>query len=130
MKRLRPPISPSAVDRGEVATTAGHGARPRAAFHFWEVICLDCGDSEGLLENQVDEIKRLRGPYLTEDKAKKAAALHNLGLGPRDQGALMIGLLFAAHSTAPWENILIPVALIGVRMIAASGGRRLSLIHI
>lgn len=81
-KSLRSQLYRAPVDRGEIATTAGHGARPRAAFHFWEVICVDCGDSEGPLENQADEIKRLRGPYLTEEKAKKAAALHNLGLGP------------------------------------------------
>lgn len=40
----------------------------------------------------------------------------------------MIGLLLAAHTTGPWELVLIPVALIAVRMIfwrrrSGGGGR-------
>jgi hypothetical protein len=42
----------------------------------WEVICAECGDTDGPAANQTESIQRLRGPYSSEHKAKHAAQKH------------------------------------------------------
>jgi len=42
----------------------------------WEVICAECGDTEGPLDEQTVEVRRLRGPYVSRHKAERAAHGH------------------------------------------------------
>lgn len=42
----------------------------------WEVFCGECGDTDGPAETQTEGVRRLRGPYSSEHKAKHAATKH------------------------------------------------------
>jgi hypothetical protein len=42
----------------------------------WEVVCAECGDTDGPAENQTEPVQRLRGPYANEHKATRAAKKH------------------------------------------------------
>jgi len=42
----------------------------------WEVICRECGDSEGHADEETAEVRALRGPYPTKHKAEHAAHRH------------------------------------------------------
>ena len=42
----------------------------------WEVVCRECGDADGPVEAQSEAVQRLRGPYLSEHKARHAATKH------------------------------------------------------
>jgi len=43
---------------------------------LWEVFCRECGDTDGPAETQTETVRRLRGPYTGEHKAKHAATKH------------------------------------------------------
>ena len=42
----------------------------------WEVVCHECGDTDGPAETQTESVQQLRGPYASEHKAKHAATKH------------------------------------------------------
>jgi len=42
----------------------------------WEVICTECGDTEGPTEAQAIEVQTLRGPYPSRHKARRVARRH------------------------------------------------------
>jgi hypothetical protein len=42
----------------------------------WEVFCRECGDTDGPTDTQTEAVRRLRGPYSSEHKAKHAATKH------------------------------------------------------
>jgi hypothetical protein len=44
--------------------------------HRWEVICAECGDTDGPAENQSIPVQRLRGPYVSKHRATHAATRH------------------------------------------------------
>ena len=54
----------------------GHWTSDAEDKRFWEVFCAQCGDTDGPAENQTEPIKRLRGPYHDEHRAKRAATKH------------------------------------------------------
>ena len=43
---------------------------------LWEVFCQQCGDTDGLAENQEPLVRQLRGPYRGKRRAKRAAKRH------------------------------------------------------
>ena len=49
----------------------------------YEVCCFACGDDDGPIEVQIDDVRRLRGPYPTIEKAREVVVLH-LALTSRD----------------------------------------------
>jgi hypothetical protein len=55
----------------------------RVTYHddpnVWEVICPDCGDDGGPIENQSAEVRTLRGPYPTKDEAWRVVVKHSGG---------------------------------------------------
>jgi len=42
----------------------------------WEVVCPQCGDSDGPADNQLPRVITLRGPYASRHKAERAAKRH------------------------------------------------------
>ena len=44
--------------------------------HRWEVVCQECGDSDGPIEVQSVAVKARRGPYASKHKAEHAATKH------------------------------------------------------
>jgi len=42
----------------------------------WEVVCTECGDTEGPVSKQSVDVRRLRGPYPSRHKALRAAHRH------------------------------------------------------
>jgi len=42
----------------------------------WEVVCAQCGDSGGPIEDEQEGVRLLRGPYASKHKAKHAATEH------------------------------------------------------
>jgi hypothetical protein len=42
----------------------------------WELICAQCGDTAGPIDEEEEGVRRLRGPYPTRHKAKHAANEH------------------------------------------------------
>ena len=42
----------------------------------WEVVCTACGDNEGPVDQQSEGVRKLRGPYPAEHKARHAARKH------------------------------------------------------
>jgi len=44
--------------------------------HFWEVICEECGDTDGPIEAQSETARARRGPYPSKRKAERAATKH------------------------------------------------------
>ena len=86
----------------ESTTTAGHYALCRALrlewfrnhhgeWHWhgtdsrsWEVICTQCGDTDGPPAEESDEVQLLRGPYSLE-RAREMAAYHSSGMAPPEQ---------------------------------------------
>jgi len=42
----------------------------------WEVVCPQCGDTDGPIDAQTGEARDLRGPYETKHKADHAANRH------------------------------------------------------
>jgi hypothetical protein len=42
----------------------------------WEVVCVECGDTEGPASEQTDEVRKLRGPYESRHKAQRVAHRH------------------------------------------------------
>jgi hypothetical protein len=42
----------------------------------WEVFCAECGDTDGPADTQTEPVRRLRGPYPSERKARHAAQKH------------------------------------------------------
>jgi hypothetical protein len=43
---------------------------------LWEVLCAECGDTDGPAERQAETVRVLRGPYSSEHKAKHVAKKH------------------------------------------------------
>jgi len=43
---------------------------------LWEVLCAECGDTDGPADKQTEQIRHLRGPYSSEHKAKHVAKKH------------------------------------------------------
>ena len=75
--RIRPaPVRPDDIDGATEAGTANTTAA-------YEVCCSACGDDEGALEDQSDDVRRLRGPYPTIEKAREVVIMH-LALTSRD----------------------------------------------
>jgi hypothetical protein len=54
----------------------GHWTYDREDEHLWEVLCAECGDTDGPSDNQREPARRLRGPYASEHKAKHTASRH------------------------------------------------------
>ena len=54
----------------------------------WDVICRECGDTEGPTEDQAVDVQKLRGPYSRKHKARREAHRHE-----RKQGFTGIALL-------------------------------------
>ena len=48
----------------------------------WEVICRQCGDTEGPVDEQPKSAKEVRGPYPTHHKAEHAAKKHERKFAP------------------------------------------------
>lgn len=44
--------------------------------HMWEVVCVECGDTDGPAECQPLPAQALRGPYPSERLARRAAKKH------------------------------------------------------
>jgi hypothetical protein len=44
--------------------------------HQWEVVCAECGDTDGPASEQSATVQALRGPYSNERHAKRAAEEH------------------------------------------------------
>jgi len=44
--------------------------------HSWEVICEECGDTDGPIEMQSPTARARRGPYSSKRKAERAATKH------------------------------------------------------
>jgi hypothetical protein len=44
--------------------------------HSWEVICEECGDTDGPIESQALTVRARRGPYSSHRKAEHAATKH------------------------------------------------------
>jgi hypothetical protein len=42
----------------------------------WEVVCAQCGDTDGPLEGQTPPVRELRGPYANKHRARHAASKH------------------------------------------------------
>ncbi len=55
---------------------AGKWAYTSVDDHLWEVVCQQCGDTDGPVENQAPEVRKLRGPYRGKHQAKHAAGKH------------------------------------------------------
>lgn len=49
----------------------------------WEVVCPQCGDTDGPAEAQTGEARALRGPYRSKHKAEHAANHHVAKWDPR-----------------------------------------------
>jgi hypothetical protein len=77
----QPRIRPVSIRPGN-ATAAGQDGQPNVTA-LYEVCCSACGDDEGPIEDQSDEVRRLRGPYSAIEKAREAVILH-LALTSRD----------------------------------------------
>ena len=45
----------------------------------WEVICTECGDDQGPIEDQTPFVRDLRGAYRSEEAALQAATVHAAG---------------------------------------------------
>jgi hypothetical protein len=59
----------------------GHWVSSGEDGHRWEVICEECGDSDGPVETQSDAARARRGPYDSQIAAQDAATRHFSG-GP------------------------------------------------
>jgi hypothetical protein len=55
---------------------AGKWAYASVDDHLWEVVCQQCGDTDGPAENQTPEVRKLRGPYPGKHRAKHVAGKH------------------------------------------------------
>lgn len=55
---------------------AGHWNSSGTDAHSWEVICPECGDTDGPIEEQPDAVKARRGPFASKHKAEHAATKH------------------------------------------------------
>lgn len=55
---------------------AGHWKSSGEDVHSWEVICEECGDTDGPAEIQSAFVKARRGPYPSKRKAEHAATKH------------------------------------------------------
>ena len=45
--------------------------------HRWEVICAQCGDTDGPADSQAQPARRLRGPYESKHAAHRAVKRHS-----------------------------------------------------
>jgi hypothetical protein len=54
----------------------GRWSSDREDEHLWEVLCAECGDTDGPAENQAEPVRRLSGPYAGGHKAKHVATRH------------------------------------------------------
>jgi hypothetical protein len=50
--------------------------------HLWEVVCQQCGDTDGPAEHQASEVRKLRGPHRSKHRAKHVAGKHYEEYGP------------------------------------------------
>jgi hypothetical protein len=57
----------------------GHWVSSTEDVHAWEVVCEECGDTDGPVEIQSKSVKRRRGPYGSKESAEDAAARHSSG---------------------------------------------------
>ena len=55
---------------------AGKWAADGVAEQLWEVVCQQCGDTDGPAENQPPDVQRRRGPYRHKHSAARAANKH------------------------------------------------------
>ena len=54
----------------------GHWTSETTHESQWEIVCPQCGDSDGPLDAQSDFVRALRGPYSSRRKARRAAKKH------------------------------------------------------
>jgi hypothetical protein len=64
------------LQTGWTQDAAGHWESSGADVHSWEVICEECGDTDGPAETQSEEVRGRRGPYSSKHKAEHAATKH------------------------------------------------------
>lgn len=61
----------------------GHWAYDMVDEHQWEVLCAQCGDTDGPATDQSPEVQALRGPYRSKHRAKHVADKHFRAFWPR-----------------------------------------------
>lgn len=57
-------------------TRSDFGSRPPKTNRKWEVVCTQCGDTDGPAEGQSETIRTLRGPYSSKRKAQRVVRQH------------------------------------------------------
>ena len=58
---------------------AGHWQSTSEDDSKWEVVCEECGDTDGPIELQTEKVRSLRGPYPTKHQAEHVAKIHRKG---------------------------------------------------
>ena len=58
---------------------AGHWQSTSEDDHQWEVVCEECGDTDGPISSQSEAVQALRGPYPTKHRAEQVAKRHRKG---------------------------------------------------
>jgi len=58
---------------------AGHWQSTTEDDRQWEVVCEECGDTDGPIELQTAKVRSLRGPYPTKHQAEHEAKMHRKG---------------------------------------------------
>ena len=58
---------------------AGHWQSTSEDDRQWEVVCEECGDTDGPIELQSEKVRNLRGPYPTKHQAEHVAKRHRKG---------------------------------------------------
>jgi hypothetical protein len=64
------------VRLGWCRDAGGHWAYDMVDEHWWEVICAQCGDTDGPATGLSPEAQALRGPYKGKHRAKRVADKH------------------------------------------------------
>ena len=58
---------------------AGHWESTSEDDHQWEVVCEECGDTDGPISSQPVAVRALRSPYPTKHRAEQVAKRHRKG---------------------------------------------------
>jgi hypothetical protein len=67
------------VHSGWRRTPEGHWESTSEEDRQWEVVCEECGDTDGPVTMQSENVRILRGPYASRHKAEHSAKLHRKG---------------------------------------------------
>ena len=67
------------VHSGWRRTPAGHWESTSEDDHQWEVVCEECGDTDGPISSQSETVRTLRGPYPTKHRAEHVVKRHRKG---------------------------------------------------